>query len=201
MDGVPPRWTRRRSAGLFTAGLVVASAIAAFFGWTAWRNARRDELYANEHNADASLRVLSALQRDFWTQDLDRDGAGNFWAGDVAGLVALRHALGPGKFPGTEGWGQFDAWMARHLQALSSADPSKPGARPYRGYWFVAVKRDGRHQFGFCAYPAEYGWSGRRTYIISDERSPTARDMDGAPVLQWPAEIELRNLWPACISG
>lgn len=186
---------------LIPAGLVLAAAIGGVFAWAAWRDARREELFANERNADATLRVLSALQRDFWTQDLDRDGGGNFWDGDVAGLVALRHALGPGRFPGTEGWGQFDAQMARHLQALPGADPSKPGARPYCGYWFVPVKRDDRHQFGFCAYPAEYGRSGRRTYIISSERSPTARDMNGAPVLQWPTENELRNLWPGCISG
>ncbi len=184
------------------AGLVLlATVLGLFFDWAEHRDALRKVHTANEHNADSTLRILAHLQSDSWTRDLDRDGGGNYWAGEVAGLVRLHHSLGLRSFSHTEAGAQCDSNMASHLQALLRADPSVPDAQPYHGYWFVAVKRGDPHRFGFCAYPADYGRSGRRTYIVDESRSPTARDMDGQPVLQWPTEIQLQNAWPRCISG
>ncbi len=57
------------------------------------------------------------------------------------------------------------------------------------------------HGFGFCAYPADYGFTGRNTYIVNDERSPTRRDLLGAPIEQWPSKSDMQNVWPGCISG
>jgi hypothetical protein len=183
------------------AAILVAAGLG-FAGWCARREARKNQLSSNERGVDSVLRFLKHLQADYWTQDLDQNGEGSFWQGDVAGLVSLRLSLGPKSFPVSE-----SSRADEYLQELLKSDPSLPGARPYRGFWYIAVRKEsdgtslGKHRFAFCAYPADYDVTGCWTYIVTDERHPTGRNLNGAPVLQLPTPEELRLVWPSCISG
>ena len=49
--------------------------------------------------------------------------------------------------------------------------------------------------FGVCAYPAEYGASGRRTFIINEGNTIFWKDTAGEPVLEWPSDDDLKAEW------
>ena len=103
--------------------------------------------------------------------DLDRNRIKDYWTGDVATLMDL----GSDKYP----------LIAGADTAPLNALVSKPV--PFHGYYFVALDRDhsivppedyrqdtdksGRKvhnlsNYGICAYPAEYTWRHRRTFIF-----------------------------------
>ena len=48
--------------------------------------------------------------------------------------------------------------------------------------------------FGFCAYPASYGKSGRKTYFVNEDNNIYSKDLKGGPILEVPAD-PLRNGW------
>jgi len=50
-------------------------------------------------------------------------------------------------------------------------------------------------RFGFCAFPAEYGATGNRTFILSEGNTVFVKDTQGEPVLEWPTDDELRAGW------
>lgn len=89
---------------------------------------------------------------------------------------------------------------------------------PWRGYWFRAVSKtdrgvrysedndgDGRAEtnvgrHAFCAYPAEYGKSGTRTYIVDETGCVFSKDLGPEireGVEQWPGEKPEEKGWSA----
>ena len=89
---------------------------------------------------------------------------------------------------------------------------------PKAGYWFRAMRcdhstvpsesyaqvTDGRaglgpvhhpSRFGFCAYPARYGESGKLTFILNQRHAMYQKDTGGRPVLTWPSYEELFTEW------
>ena len=91
-------------------------------------------------------------------------------------------------------------------------------ARPKGGYLFRAMETDASvmpvevlrvdtggqpnmgkvhntSRFGFCAYPAEYGASGLRTFILNENNTIFWKDTAGEPVLEWPVDAELMAEW------
>ena len=48
-------------------------------------------------------------------------------------------------------------------------------------------------RFGYCAYPAEYGVSGVRTFILNENNTIFWKDTQGEPVLEWPSDADLRE--------
>ena len=76
----------------------------------------------------------------------------------------------------------------RHLLVPIAADEN---GKPYR--------RNGGNfhpsAFGWCAYPADYGVSGRSTYIINENNSPFKCYENASPVPNWPAEEQLKSGW------
>ena len=50
-------------------------------------------------------------------------------------------------------------------------------------------------RFGVCAYPAEYGVSWTRTFIIDTGNTIFWRDTEGEPVVNWPTNLELAADW------
>ena len=107
-----------------------------------------------------------------------------------------------------------DAAAGGKLPALSDFGTPKPKA----GYWFRALETTAARKppealrvdtgglpvmgkvhntslFGFCAYPAEYGITGLRTFIISESNTIFWKDTLGEPVLEWPSDADLAAEW------
>ncbi len=75
---------------------------------------------------------------------------------------------------------------------------------PFHGYYFkllsmgwdgsgAVVLNGGKnhhpHMFGICAYPAEYGKTGRRTFVITEMMmDPLWKDLGGKPIDAFPAD-------------
>ncbi|MBI2900011.1 MAG: DUF2950 family protein [Planctomycetes bacterium] len=97
---------------------------------------------------------------------------------------------------------------------------SKFGKRaPKAGYWFMAMKEDKQvtanggngdyrqhtggakeavyntSRFGVCAFPADYGKGGTRTFIINEGNTMFWKDTGGKPVEAWPTDEELARDW------
>jgi len=76
------------------------------------------------------------------------------------------------------------------------ADASGPGGVSEAGYLFADITGDAngpydyRRQFGFCAWPATYGRSGKWTYITSAKGIIYRKDAGGKPVTTWPKDLE-----------
>lgn len=87
---------------------------------------------------------------------------------------------------------------------------------PKAGYWYVAMKEDrstdpptrygqktgnadeDKHntsRFGVCAYPAEYGKTGTKTFILNEWNTLYWKDTGGKPVEAWPTDEELSRDW------
>jgi hypothetical protein len=129
--------------------------------------------------AENEAKAVEALHA-FAAAEVDfqkRDG--KFWTRDVAGLPLIP-------------------------RGLAEADPSRPGARPWNGFWFVAMDHyDGnqdyrqgpgkdRHnfRFAFCAYPARYGRTGRSTFSLNEAGMVSKESLQGKPRLAW------EDAWP-----
>jgi hypothetical protein len=193
----------------FWIGSAVFFALALSFGVPAWRNRRIAE---NEREAFTVMKYLSSAEADFRANDRDGNKINDFWTGDVAGLYFLQPAGLP---------------LALIPKGLAEADV-KPlrtvvrEAKPYHGYFFVALDQDdslqpvevyredtdgisgkvhSRERFGFCAYPAEPGVSGRTIYIINENNS-IWRTYQGEtePPKNWPSDDDLKKRWgrPGC---
>ena len=148
---------------------------------------------ANERDASAALKTLASAQADFRGNDRDGNKIQDFWTGDVASLYDLVPVGGGEPIKLIE-------------KELADADPSRPGAKPYRGYWFTVLEKDedgtsyaedtkgegaegqknrALSRFGFCAYPAEYGVSGSATFYINEGNTIFKEDSKGKPKTQF----------------
>jgi len=163
----------------------------------------------NERFASAALKTLASASADFRGNDRDGNKIHDFWTGDVASLYYLT----------TVGGGDSIRLIER---AVADADPSRPGATPYHGYWFVAMEKDetgapygqdtkgektagqmnrNHSKFGFCAYPAEYGYTGGSCFYINEGNTVFKFDTQGKPVLKWPTDEDLKSFGPAAFSS
>lgn len=164
-------------------------------------------LASNERSASLSLKALSSAEADFRMNDRDYNKQNDFWTGDVAGLYTLKVD------------GERIALIACSI-AEADAHPLDPLVRnpvPKEGYYFVAMEFDNSDisrpaeyrqdtdgttrkvhnssRFGICAYPAEYGNTGRVTFILNEAGTIWKNDNGGKPILRWPASSELKMIW------
>jgi hypothetical protein len=188
----PPSRSNATAAAALVAAVVLAGGV--FMGW---QHFERRTLEENERMAPAALKTLSAANADFRSNDRDENRINDFWTGNVADLRDLIPLRGP-KEP-----------IKLIEQALAEADPTRPGARPYRGYWFRAMDTDddgnpyrmdtqgvgssgdrdrNNSKFAFCAYPAEYGRTGRWTYVVNEGNTIFKSDTGGKPILEFPSD-------------
>ena len=159
---------------------------------------------SNERGAPAMLKTLAAAEANFRANDRDGNKVQDFWTGDVSGLWS-------------EGGGGVPAQLISRATAEADARPLKPLVKtpvPWAGYLFVVLKRDDstgetyqtdtdgsgrkvRHtsKFGFCAYPAEYGRTGRLTFFMNENNTIFKQDTGGKPLSAWPADETLKAHW------
>jgi hypothetical protein len=74
------------------------------------------------------------------------------------------------------------------------AQAKGPDGTPKHGYLFYSMETIGgekinwANDFGLCAVPAEYGKTGRTTFIISTNGTVFSIDNMGKPVTDYPAD-------------
>lgn len=175
----------------------------------------RAQLASNERNASATLKTLAAAEADFRANDRDQNHENDFWVADVSGLFRVDAGDGPLRLielaaatadarpclPLDKG-GTLPRAAKPHASRLSVAGKPSPKA----GYWLTAVEKyldergaavkydggNGRNPsaFGFCAYPAEYGKTGRMTFLLNEENVLWKKDTVGKPPDVFPADPE-----------
>lgn len=161
---------------------------------------------SNERAVSAALKTLTSAQADFRSNDRDANKVQDFWTGDVAGLYYLKPA------------GSHEP-IKLIEQAVADADPSRPGAKPYCGYWFVAMDVDdtgqpyrqdterewpgdrgpghrNRSKFGICAYPAEWGRTGSAVFFVNEGNTIFKNTKKPGPILKFPPFDEEDDVQP-----
>jgi outer membrane lipoprotein-sorting protein len=168
---------------------------------------------SNERNASACLKTIATAQADFRANDRDNNKINDFWTGDVASLYTLvpdgsKEAIklielsvaAADAAPLDDGAeirksSRPAPKAGYHFRAMTT-DNSSGTPEPY-GMDTGGVKSRGKvynhSRFGVCAYPAEYGVGGTKTYIINEGNTIFVRDTEGEPVLEWPGDAELRD--------
>jgi hypothetical protein len=174
----------------------------------------------NERNASISLKTLATAEADFRANDRDWNHVNDFWTADVAGLYTVKDADGQSvklielSVALADGAPLEGGAAGGRLPALKTFGLSMPKA----GYWFRAMetaadvnppeqlrqdtggqpqmgKVHNTSRFGYCAYPAEYGASGTRTFILNENNTIFWKDTQGEPVLEWPSDADLAAEW------
>ena len=173
---------------------------------------------SNERVGSTTLKTFASAEADFRANDRDWNHVNDFWTADVAGLYTVKDdsgnsiklielsaaladgapaeaGLAGGKLPALSGFGVSAPKAGYWFRAMESTAEENPaealrqdtGGKPEMG------KVHHTSRFGFCAYPAEYGVSGLRTFIISEYNTIFWKDTQGEPVLEWPSEADLRE--------
>jgi len=171
----------------------------------------RERIASNERAASDALRQLVTAEADFRLHDRDGNGINDFWVGDVSGL----YTLAPPRSPATP--------LRLIPMDLARADARPLGTSlgspvPLSGYLFIVLQfhqgddpgmqavygqdTDGTGRkvrnpsaFGFCAYPVEYGVTGRRTFLVNEGNTILTFDMGGSPMIHWPLDESLQSYW------
>src|SRR5258706_772519 len=187
-----------RTAGVLQIALIVAAlaGVTAAVVWPRWRSKVRAE---NERHAATMTKILSSAEADFRANDRDGNGVNDFWTGDVAGLY--KYGLIPREVAEAD---------------LRPLVPLVPKPIPYKGYYYIAMQRDESEKpiedlrqatdktsgkvhhlslFGFSAYPADYGVTGRETFIVNQNNTVRWRHTYGQVMDYWPNSAKLRNDW------
>ncbi len=199
-----PAWlpNARLRRVIFVPACIASIVVGGFYwGWLPYK------CLQNEKNVIQLLELVAKAEADFRANDRDANGVRDFWTGDLAGLYSLR----PG---GT----RTELTLFLIPRGLAEADvaPIVPQVQipiPLHGYYFAALEGDEResdpldrllrrdtggtvpmgkvhnlYSFGFCAWPSEYGRTGRRTFLVSETNAVVGRDVHGQPIRTFPKE-------------
>jgi hypothetical protein len=167
-----------------------------------------------EHEREVSrlLKSLTSAEADFRANDRDWNHVNDFWTGDVAGLYYVT--------PNVQGAPPEIRLIERGI-AEADARPLKPlvpAPVPYHGYYFLAMDEDdglrgdperlykqdtdgnpfmgkvhNTSKFGFCAYPAQYGVTGRFTYIVNENNTIFRINLGGQAMPHFPDDDFFRG--------
>ena len=164
-------------------------------------------------NGDAAisgLRTLVSVEATWRQTDSDRNGEQDFWTYDVSCFYRMYRSDGETRVeaidsqfakadiayagPNVFGAGYIYDWSTTVATATAKA-----------GYYFQTMIKDQEGKFynqnelngikatnssryGFVAYPATYGVSGVRTFIVNESGKVYSKDLGaGSSVLRWPA--------------
>jgi hypothetical protein len=169
---------------------------------------------ANEVNASAACKAMTAHEAVFRRTDADGNGVQDYWTADVAGFYAMKDIQGRQiKY--------IDVAMAKADAAPLPGGPYAPPSDmpvPKAGYLYMAMTtdQDGKpyrmdtspadgadnpynnlSRYGFCAYPAEHGKDGIRTFIVNEEGVVYSKDTGGEAVMSWPGRDPTMDGWVA----
>ncbi|HXG62196.1 MAG TPA: DUF2950 family protein [Planctomycetota bacterium] len=161
---------------------------------------------ANERLAEISLRFIRQAEETFKNSDSDRNGTADYWTRDVAGLYALKDRSGQAIFlldPATaqadpEGAPRYGLTPAAkngyHFRMLTTDPDGEPYAKDEDkdGQSFTNRKR-----FAVTAWPAQYGQTGRLTFLMGEDGRIWKKDTGGQPVNRWPVPTPAQDGWEA----
>jgi hypothetical protein len=178
------------------------------------------QLASNERNGSTTLKTICTAEADFRANDRDWNHVNDFWTADVAGLYTCKNAEGQsiklielstaladgaplekgaagGKIPALSDFGTAAPKAGYWFRAMEKANDVQPAEllREDTGGLPEMGKVHNTSRFGFCAYPAEYGASGLRTFIVNENNTIFWKDTQGEPVLEWPTDAELQAEW------
>lgn len=181
-------------------GTLAAVAVAAIVAAIAIPSLLRSRIAANEACAIGMLKQLTSHEAAFRQVDADGNGVKDYWTADVAGFYAISDVAGNQlKFVDVV---TAKADIAPAAGIYTWTPPAVP--IPKAGYYYKAIALDesgraycqdpdgdGRKttnvsKYAFCAYPAQYGKGGVRTFIINEEGVVYTKDTGGRPVETWP---------------
>jgi len=151
-----------------------------------------EQMAANEKSAVALLKLLVSAEAIWRQQDPDGNGIKDYWTYDISCLHRMLRADGTTKVAfipsdyaradvNTAEFGDFG-------ESVGIEDWSDLIPEPKNGYYFQAMELDetgapysleevgetgikaaNKTKFGFVAYPAEYGQTGRQTFIVNEQ--------------------------------
>ena len=190
--------------------IIVLVVILATLFFLAIPHLKQKTIAENEAKAQKTLKMLAEVSAAWRKRDGDRNRMQDYWTLDVAGFYYAKDKDGKEwKFIDIE-TAQADPSAAN----WANSELSKPYTPiPKNGYYFIAMEKDGygnenniiktsadldgkgypgkklccnKTRYGFCAYPAEYGKTGKETFIINQSNDVYWYDKGGQPILQWP---------------
>ena len=175
---------------------MVAIGTAAAFLWRA--HVRRELISSNERSAGAALKDITMAEADFRANDRNRNNVNDFWTADVRGLskfglIKPSLALADATFPNEP---ERLRPLEGYLFAALEMDDSETPPVPYRE---DTDKQSGKvhnfARFGFVAFPAEQGMTGRHIFIINENNTIFWRDTPCPVPRNWPADEEIKRHW------
>lgn len=164
---------------------------------------RRNELATYD-----TLIYLVEAEQNLHLEDADRNGKRDYWVSDVSGLYRLTNALGK------------QICLIKKDIAMADNDPASPSDKPpvgpeltdtpvpYNGYYYAVIPYDAHgkeyaqdsngdnlayenpYSFAFCAFPAEYGVTGNKTFVINEKGKVYWKDIGGESVDSFPSSLE-----------
>ena len=171
-----------------------------------------EQIADNEKSAITSLRLFTSAEAVWRQQDPDGNGIKDYWTYDVSCLhrmfradgqtktafIAIDHARADvntaetgdfGESPAIEDWVQITLIPKNgyYFQAMELDENDEPYNQEKVGE--TGIKATNRTKFGFVAYPAEYGKTGRRTFIVNEQGTVYSVDVNPdiqGVALKWP---------------
>ncbi len=171
-----------------------------------------EQIAANEGAAIAGLKLLTNTEAIWFQQDPDGNGIKDYWTYDVSCLHRMYRADNTTK----TSFIPLDIARADDSMAEAGDFGATPliedwidvASGPKSGYYFQAMELDengepynqeevgetrikatNKTRFGFVAYPAEYGKTGRLTFIVNEQGTVYSIDVNPdiqGVVLRWP---------------
>lgn len=199
---------KRLTGGDPTQEDAVVEAVLWRYNKVAYRDFLRLRIPANERNTGATLRSFAAAQEKFRADDLDRNRTNDYWVADVSGLYRIVVNGKPIAAMDDVACARADAAPARPLDhedevhgvtlAAVGVGDAKDGYR-YRvvGRYEDAEGNTARYDGGngrnagkycICAYPVEYGTTGRMTFAITETATVLQKDTEGEVPEAFPAD-------------
>lgn len=178
--------------------IVLGAALLAILGYVLYELFTTPSMRSSsERYVRDNLKTLVTAEEDFRANDREKNGENDYWRGDVAGLYALipkgETEKNPIKLIELSVAGADD----RPIVDLSKYVSKMPKA----GYWYRTLRKNGeppiqKTQYAFCAFPAQYGKSGKVTLIIDNRNTVYQADLGhGRGIEVYPDEEELKRVW------
>jgi prepilin-type N-terminal cleavage/methylation domain-containing protein len=190
---------KKTTAGFTLIELMIVIAIIAIIAAIAIPSLMRSRIVANESNAKNSIKTLHTVQATWRNGDTDGNGTKDYWTLDIAGLygvpdsngdpvaqIQVNFARADGGGGATYSLASIGIPMAGYLyQAMSTdADGNDYNQDPDSD----GTSNSNANLYGVCAYPDNFGATGRQTVIIDQQGVVYTKDNGGVPQDSWPGD-------------